>query len=91
MTQPEIEIYTYTYNQIFEVLTEIDFTQLTNKSFNALNNNYNVPLLDSSGNSGSYLYDNKNVQRNIIDETINGTNLFTLKTPNGILMFLIFY
>jgi len=82
------EVYTYTYKQIFEGITQINYVQLQSNSYNALNNNYNVPLLDKYGNLGSYLYANKNIQENIDNNTINGTNLFTLKTENGILMFL---
>ena len=82
------EVYTYTYKQIFEGITEIDYIQLQSNSYNALNNNYIVPLLDENGNLGSYFYANKNVQENIDNKTINGTNLLTLKTENGLLMFL---
>ena len=49
------EVYTYTYKQIFEGISQINYVQLESNSYNALNNNYNVPLLDKYGNPGSYL------------------------------------
>lgn len=82
------EVYTYTIKVLFEGLTQIDYVQLQNNSYNALNINGILPLIDEYGNPGSYLYGNKNVQENIDDKTINGTNLFTLKTENGLIMFL---
>ena len=82
------EVYTYTSKVLFEGLTQIDYVQLQNNSYNALNINGILPLIDEYGNPGSYLYGNKNVQENIDNKTINGTNLLTLKTENGLLMFL---
>jgi len=82
------EIYTYTYNQINEGSTEINYIQLKNNNYNTYNQNITLPLLDNRGNPGSYLYDNKNIQQNILNNSVNVVNLFTLVTKNGSLIFL---
>ena len=88
MTIPENEVYTYNYNQIAQVTTEIDYTQLKDNSYNSLNNNYNLQLTDNYNKQDSNFYVNKNIQKNIDSNTINGVNLETLKTQKGTLVFL---
>jgi hypothetical protein len=78
------ENYYYTYNEIINSDTQINYSQLIDNNYSSLNYNANIKLQDNKG----FLYGNKNVQKNIIDKNINGTNLLTLKTENGILMFL---
>jgi hypothetical protein len=53
-----------------------------------LNNNYNLTLTDDNNKKNSYFYVNKNIQGKIDDNSLNGTNLETLKTPKGTLIFL---
>jgi hypothetical protein len=68
--------------------TVIDFTQLENNSYKASSININFDLFDENGKKDSNLYSNKNNQENILNRTINNTNLFTLRTPHGKLIFL---
>ena len=62
--------------------------QLENNTYNSTNINGIMTLVDDNGVQSGYLFGNKNVQKNIINKTINGTNLLTLKTDKGLLMFL---
>jgi len=85
MSNPEIEYYFYTYEKIIEGLTAIDYTQLYNKEYSSSFNNINMP----SFSENSYtVYDNKNIQQNS-NKTIGGTNLYTLVTNKGTIMFLL--
>jgi len=82
------EYYYYTYNQIFEGITEIDYIQLKNETYNSVNNNTILPIYDINNIKKGLFYGNKNVIQNIENKTINGTSFITLKTYKGILIFL---
>ena len=83
----DTEVYTYTYNQIFEGITEIDYVQLKDENYHSVNYNQNTPVKDKYGNK-SFYYVSKNLQENNITKNINSLFLFTLKTDKGTIIFL---
>jgi len=87
MIKPETEYYYYTKDWV-KCQTVVDLSQLSNNSYKTSSININFDLFDIYGKRDSNLYNNKNSQINTSTNITNNTNFFTLKTPNGTLMFL---
>ena len=79
----ETEIYTYTYNEVFQGITHLDLTQLSDNNFNSLSNNYIEPLKDNLGNKDLYQYANRTLFNNKTSNIKNSLNLYTIKTNKG--------
>ena len=84
------EIYYYNINSLLDTFSNIDYVKLkeTPEKLTSISQNGQSKLIKQDGTYGGIFYTCKNVQGNSIKNITNSTNIFTVSTDNGIIMYM---
>jgi hypothetical protein len=88
-----MEVYFYPQYENFLGVTQINYVKINtpNPILNAFTNNIILPLQDIDGINipETYIFVYKNIQSNSEDSTLNATDVFTLKTNKGTIVYML--